>query len=272
MKREGCLFWILMGGLLFLRFPWMILGKLLFPGQRTSLVVVYELGTYLLTALLILLERRRLAEYHIDMLALVLLLGAPFAVFLGQSVGAYGLPGQGIKAAQAVMLLVALLIWRPVLPRRGAGQTMRYIGAALLIGMALAVASGFLLAFQVLPGTEGAAALPSLGRMLYTVVYQLDYAAAAEELLFRGFLWGRLRALGWKESRIWLFQALLFVVGHVYYVGTANISAFLVVPLGALVLGLSAWKSRSIGVSMVTHGVVNAFGNVLGNLFYNVLR
>ena len=39
--------------------------------------VVLFLAGYLLTALLVFLERKRLAEYHIDSLALVLLLGAP---------------------------------------------------------------------------------------------------------------------------------------------------------------------------------------------------
>ena len=94
----------------------------------------------------------------------------------------------------------------------------------------------------------------------------------SEEPLFRGFLWGRLRARGWKESRICLFQALLFAVGHVYYVGTANISAFLVVPLGALIFGLSAWRTRSIGTSMIAHGITNAFGNTLANVFCGIVR
>ena len=271
-KQESSVSWFLLGGMLFLRFPWIMLGKFVFPENMMGFTVIYELGTYLLTGLLILIERSRLAEYHIDLLALVLLLGAPAAVLIGSRIGGYALPGQEIKAALAVVLLIALLLWRPVLPRRGAGQTIRCIGAALLIGMALAAASGFLLAFQIPPGAEGAAALPPLGRMLYAVVYQLDYAAAAEEPLFRGFLWGRLRARGWKESRIWLFQALLFVVGHLYYVGTANISAFLVVPLGALIFGLSGWRTRSIGTSMIAHGITNAFGNTLANVFCGIVR
>ena len=108
--------------------------------------------------------------------------------------------------------------------------------------------------------------------MSYGVLYQIDYAAAAEEPLFRGFLWGRLRQRGWKEHWILLFQALLFAVGHVYYVGNRNVSAFLVVPLGALALGLVAWKTRSIGASMITHGIVNGFGATLGYAFLAMMR
>lgn len=270
LKRERCLFWILLGGLLFLRFPWLILGKFLIPGDNV-VNVAYELGTCLLTCLLIFLERERLEEYHIDSLALVLLLGAPIAVLIGRMAGGYGLPGQAVKAVLAVVLLAALLIRRPVLPRRGAGRTARCIGAAVLAGAVMAVVSGFLLTFQLREVVD-VSALPSAGRLSYGVLYQIDYAAAAEEPLFRGFLWGRLRKCGWKDHWIWLFQALLFAVGHAYYVGSSNISAFLVVPLGALALGLVAWKTRSIGASMITHGIINGFGATLGYAFLAMMR
>lgn len=270
LKRERCLFWILLGGLLFLRFPWLILGKFLIPGDNV-VNVAYELGTCLLTCLLIFLKRERLEEYHIDGLALVLLLGAPIAVLIGRTAGGYGLPGQAVKAVLAVVLLVALLIRRPVLPRQRAGWTASCIGAAVLAGAVMAVVSGFLLTFQLREVVD-VSALPSAGRLSYGVLYQIDYAAAAEEPLFRGFLWGRLRKCGWKDHWIWLFQALLFAVGHAYYVGSSNISAFLVVPLGALALGLVAWKTRSIGASMITHGIINGFGATLGYAFLAMMR
>ena len=185
--------------------------------------------------------------------------------------GGYGLPGQAVKAALAVILLVALLIRRPVLPRRGAGRTAGCIGAAVLAGAIMAVVSGLLLTFQLREMVD-VSALPSVGRLSYGVLYQIDYAAAAEEPLFRGFLWGRLRKCGWKDHWIWLFQALLFAVGHAYYVGSSNVSAFLVVPLGALALGFVAWKTRSIGASMITHGIINGFGATLGYAFLAMMR
>lgn len=270
LSAERYLFWILLSGLLLLRFPWLIFGRFLVPGDDV-VIVVYELGTCLLTCLLIFLERERLAEYHVDGLALVLLLGAPIAVLVGRMAGGYALPGQEIKAVFAVILLVALLIRRPVLPRRGVDQTVGCIGAAVLAGAALAVVSAFVLSFQTAQVVD-LSALPSAGRLLYGSLYQLDYAAAAEEPLFRGFLWGRLRKCGWKDHWIWLFQALLFAVGHAYYVGSSNISAFLAVPLGALALGLIAWKTRSVGASMIAHGITNGFGYTLSCVFYTLMR
>lgn len=271
LKREQSLFWILLGGLLFLRFPWLIFGENLAPAYGSVVIAVYEVGTCLLTVLLLFLERERLGEYHVDGLALVLLLGAPIAVLVGRMAGGYALPGQALKAALAVVLLVALLLRRPVLPRRGAGRTVGCIGVAVLAGGGMALLSGFLLTFQ-LRETVAVSALPTAGRLLYGILYQIDYAAAAEEPLFRGFLWGRLRKRGWKECWIWLFQALLFAVGHVYYVGDNHISAFLLVPLGALALGLVAWKTRSVGASMITHGIINGLGTTLAYLFLAIMR
>lgn len=269
-RLERYLFWILLASLLFLRFPWLILGRFLVP-EDNVVIVVYELGTCLLTCLLILLERERLAEYHVDGLALALLVFAPIAVLAGRMAGGYALPGQEIKAAFAVILLMALLIRRPVLPRRGAGRTVGCIGAAVLAGAALTVVSAFVLSFQTSQAID-LTAIPSAGKLLYGSLYQLDYAAAAEEPLFRGFLWGRLRKCGWKDHWIWLFQALLFAVGHAYYVGSSNISAFLAVPLGALALGLIAWKTRSVGASMIAHGITNGFGATLGYAFLAMMR
>ncbi|WP_161796471.1 CPBP family glutamic-type intramembrane protease [Desulfosporosinus acididurans] len=45
---------------------------------------------------------------------------------------------------------------------------------------------------------------------------QLNSAAILEEPLFHGFFWGYLKNWGWKESWIWLTQAGLFVIGHIY--------------------------------------------------------
>ena len=266
---EPYLFWILLGGLLFLRFPWLVLGGILAPGNN-MVIVVYELGTCLLTFLLVFLERERLAEYHMDRLALVLLVCAPVTILIGSKTGGYALPGQAVKAVLAVVLLAALLLRRPVLPRRGAGRTAGCIAAAVLAGAALAVVTGFVLSFQTSEAID-LSALPSAGKLLYGSLYQLDYAAAAEEPLFRGFLWGRLRKCGWKDHWIWLFQALLFAIGHAYYVGSRNISAFLAVPLGALALGLIAWKTRSVGASMIAHGITNGFGYTLSRVFYTVM-
>jgi len=64
-----------------------------------------------------------------------------------------------------------------------------------------------------------------------------------------------------------LFQAGLFIFGHLYYFNTYPISFWVVVPTGALVLGLVAWRSRSIATSMATHAAMNALTMTIGIIF-----
>lgn len=271
-KQESMTFWLLTAGLLFLRFPWLILGRCWFPEQDLILTEVYHTGSYLLTAVLILAERERLAEYHIDLLALVLLIGAPLAeaaITIPVLEQGYhtSMSGWEWKAAIAVVLLIALLVKRPTLPKRGGKRVALNIGVAVLAGIVVAVVVGLMLVPQETLAYEIDKVPLMLGLLPQGFVHQLANAAAVEEPLFRGFLWGRLKAHGWKDSRIWLFQAVLFIVVHLYYLGTANYSFFLVVPFGALALGAVAWRTRSIGSSMITHGMCNAAGFVLSCLF-----
>ena len=90
-------------------------------------------------------------------------------------------------------------------------------------------------------------------------------AAATEEPLFRGFLWGYLRDRGWPEKRIFLTIAVLFWIGHLYYIAEAPISFWFVVPLGSTLLAFVAWRSRTITATMTAHALLNAVGDMVGH-------
>ncbi len=107
---------------------------------------------------------------------------------------------------------------------------------------------------------------------MFLYQYQVGYAGAAEEPLFRGFLWGALHKAGWRDVWIWLFQAGLFILAHMYYIGRAPISFFILLPVGLLALGLVAWKTRGISTSLATHGTTNAFGLMMGELVKYLLK
>ncbi|WP_282433334.1 CPBP family intramembrane glutamic endopeptidase [Desulfosporosinus sp. FKA] len=94
---------------------------------------------------------------------------------------------------------------------------------------------------------------------------QLNSAAILEEPLFRGFFWGYLKNRGWKESWIWLTQAGLFVIGHIYYINKAPLSFWIIVPLSGLVLGFLVWRTRTIATSMVAHGLINSVADLSSN-------
>jgi membrane protease YdiL (CAAX protease family) len=118
---------------------------------------------------------------------------------------------------------------------------------------------GFLLRFQI---TRIAGKIvPSLFYILPT--QQLVIAAIPEEPLFRGFLWGVLKRYKWRDVWILFFQAGLFLFGHIYYYGGMPISFWVVVPTGGIILGILAWKSRSITTSMTAHAFINAIAQVV---------
>jgi hypothetical protein len=266
----------LLAGLLILRL--LILGLLGWFTDWGWLSPVYEIGTYFLTACLIWLERDRLADFHIDTLALaVIIFFKPFqTVYLtvrGMAALPLAFPSAGAIGVWIVAagLLLALWLSRPR-PAGISGRSILWFGIGLLVGLMMAVVTGWLMSHQMPKGTL----LPGMNVWSYLlpaakdVPYQLGYAAVSEEPLFRGFLWGYLRKAGWKNIWILLFQAGLFMIGHIYYVIEAPISFWLIVPLGALVLGALAWRSRTICSSLAAHAVVNGFGYTIACLFSSV--
>jgi len=263
-------FLLCLAALLVLRFPVMLLPEYgLSPLSKETSLTVFQIGTYFLTAVMILCKRDRLEGYHIDRCALWALVFAPLGCLAAQGILQQGwrdLPlSTYVNAVQALLFGLALSIWRPALPRRAAKDTWKWVGIAVLAELVWSVAVGYLLSVQGPVPPSGWFELPRQGmKALLLIFVQLSTAAALEEPLFRGFLWGALKERGWKEIWIWLFQALLFVLGHIYYLGPANDSFFVIVPAGALLLGLMAWKSGSIGISMLAHGIGNSLG---GNLF-----
>lgn len=271
MKRKASerIFLILLVGLLVLRFPVLLIPHYgLLPISKETALMFFENGTCLLTAIMVLLKRDALADYHIDRFALVLLTLAPIGLCLSE----YLLRGWEhvqlsgwVNAGISIGLLLALLVWKPALPKRGAGKTLLWVGIAIAVGLLWSVVAGYLIHLQRGAQSLVGMALPQMiFRAFVAIFIQLGNAATIEEPLFRGFLWGFLKERRWKEKWIWLFQALLFMLGHIYYLGSANYSFFLVVPLGALLLGWMAWRSGSIGTSMIVHGIGNSLA---GNLF-----
>lgn len=275
LQMKSGIFYVCLFVLLILRFPMVILPCYgLLPISKEAGLTIFEIGTYPLTALMILLKRDCLEKYHIDRLALGLLVFAPLGCFVTQGIFQSGwreLPlSTYVNAGFALLFLTALLIWRPDLPRRGGKTMWKWVVIAILVALCESVVWGYLVRIQRIIPSDMRIDLPKEAFRAFLLIFpQLSTAAAMEEPLFRGFLWGVLKDRGWKELWIWLFQALLFMLGHIYYLGINNYSFFLVVPLGALVLGLAAWKSRSIGTSILIHGISNSFG---GNFFFLLWR
>ncbi len=272
---------LLLFGLLVLRLP-LLAGVALFTSPTPGwLSPVFELGTYLLTVSLVWWERARLADFHINAFAVAIIIFLKpietliLATFVNGGMGTLPLAFPGIPALviwiAAIGLLLALLRQQPNLfsIRR---KTVVWFIAGILAGIMMAILLAYPMSLQLGSGNRPGA-LPPFNLDIILIqgfVYQLGYAAVAEEPLFRGFLWGYLRKTGWRDVWIWLFQAGLFWLGHIYYLGKSPISFWLLAPTGGLVLGALAWRSRSIATSMAAHAVMNGLTAYLAYiiLFY----
>lgn len=249
---------VLLAGLLILRLPILAVLPTIMHPVPAWVVPLFEHGTYVINAALIFWERDRFEQFHIDRWALGIYILTPLLLVpVGQHVFL-----SGVHVASVVVLGTALLLTRTKLPERRRA-TLLWLGAAVLLGIALGVFNGYCIRWQDdnAPRTIAGSFFP-LPRLF---LVQLTRAASLEEPLFRGFLWGYLRLAGWKEGWIWLFQTGLFLLGHIYYFGRHSFSFWLIVPVGGLVIGWIAWRARSIGAGMIVHGFGNSFGDLIGH-------
>lgn len=270
-RTHASISWALLAGLLFLRLP--VLAGIGYVVQPPWLDPLYEVGTYVLTLALIWWERDRLARFHIDALAIaiIIFLKPLQTLFLmvhpeGSALAFPGIPSL-ILWIGAAMMFFAIRKTRPDL-LKVQKTSWRWFGIGILVGIGKALVLGYPLALQMDAGSLPAqpSLLGELLPVLPLFVYQLAYAAVPEEPLFRGFLWGHLRQAGWHEWGIWLFQALLFMLGHIYYLPHMPLSFWIIVPAGALVNGLLVWKSRTIASSMAAHGLSNVLTMTVARL------
>ena len=269
-KESRALLWLLIG-LLFLRFPFIILSRFgIGPLSRETANICFEYADYALIALAILVCRDRLADYHIDLPALVLFLTAPilklfalYQILSGRFANQTANPW--VNVVLACLLFAALLRWKPSVEKRGAKEIVFWILVTFAASFCLSIVTGRTLQIY------GAYCPPDTPFSLHlgTFCFQLGYAATLEEPLFRGFLWGFLKECGWRDITICFFQAALFMLGHLYYLGTYSLMFFIGIPALGLVLGLLVWKSRSIGTSMLAHAFINSdFGFLVSALVW----
>jgi membrane protease YdiL (CAAX protease family) len=258
--------WVTFGvilALLVLRYMVTVFG-LVFPNPPAWVIPSFEIGTYLLVAILLIRESESLPDYHINALAIwmVILFKPIETIYLSswtQLASPMAFPQLPSLCVWAVALGL-LVRFRSRLFQSGTlgWQDLKWTLLGGLIGLVTVVVTGYPQSFTVhFDPVSRFMVLSQLPSSIANIPYQWGYAAISEEPVFRGFLWGFLRKSGWREVWIWFFQAGLFALAHLYYLRTAPLNFWFVVPIGGLVLGWLAWRSRSIATSMVAHGVMN---------------
>ena len=267
-KRHHQIAWLIIALLLFLRIPFTIAVTFFHPIEDQSGGAVYEVGTYLLTASLIYWERRRLAEFHIDRYALAFIL---FLRPLQTLILAYWKVDSPMAFPHPMGLLIwvisigsILLLWQSGFkPARASFITVGWLAIGIFAGICVSVAgnlNSFRSMFSPNPYPPSAQLITS---MSLNLVYHLGFAPINEEPLFRGFLWGHLRELKWKDGWILILQAILFACAHVYFAGRYPLMFWVYIPAAAILFGYLTLRSRSIAPAILAHGMINGSVYVL---------
>jgi membrane protease YdiL (CAAX protease family) len=265
--------------LLFLRIPFLAGLRIFLDNPSPEWIEqVFEVSTYLLTAVLIWVERDELADFHITPLALAIILWfkpikplLEYFMGLTTSVLSFPKPLSFIYLIIAIGLLAALRLsgwkWKRISPAEWG-----WLGIGSVAGVGLLILISVPMAFTIrASGGINAVSFWEWIISFLRVPQQLGYAAITEEPLFRGFLWGMLAKYGWKNSSILVFQTGLFMIGHAYYFNDAPLMFWILVPLAGLAFGYLVWRSRTLASSMACHSIVNAFGYSFGRVVGQII-
>ena len=132
--------WILLAGLLFLRLPFLVGGAVLFA-KPDWLDPAFQIGTYLLTAILIWWERDRLPEFNIDMLALgIIIIFKPIQTLIlpywgyNQDPLAFPNPPSLLIWVISIGLVIVLWLSHAHLPKL-TGKSFGWFGVGILAGL-----------------------------------------------------------------------------------------------------------------------------------------
>lgn len=248
--------------LLGVRFGLAVALATLVPAALAPASRVFFVVTFGLTAVLVWLERRRLPDFNLDGLGLLLFLVSPAFGLLAWKTGVPGAEAGPqvslINLGMAGMLLIALLVSRARVPRL-APKVFRWVVMGILAGIGLSLLQASIAWIMGLLKVSALSPLTIVARLSD----ELASAVVSEEPVFRGFLWGYLRKAGLSDIQTLLVQAALFWVAHFFQAGRGfSAGFFILIPVGSLVFGLLAWRARSVTASMAAHSVVNAmFGS-----------
>lgn len=218
----------------------------------------YNSVAFILTATIVWLNRHKLAALNID---------RPFVAALIIGGAFYALRTTPNNVGALVGITAGLIFWaytenqfvfkNPVPYPRGTG---------LLILLSIILALVPVLIFKLTLKTP-----LSLTIFVTTFLGVLQNYLALnvfEEVIFRGALWTYLRSLGISERAAFIVQAFLFwIAHHRSLLLNGQYFFWVTVPCVAILLGLLAWRSKSLTPSLIGHFLFNFIGQLLFTIF-----
>lgn len=239
--------------LLFLRIPLLFLGSFGVISKDLSLVI-YLLFTYLFTAIFIGKYTDNLKQYYITPTSLIIFLTAPILGILTMSFD----PTVYLRGIIS-LILGGYLIKKGYFKFEKLNK-LEYKLSNLLLFIAFIFA--FILFNKYVLGKNIDLFKINFFEFIDTFAFQLSFAAVSEEPLFRGIMMGEMIKRKTPPAVAIAIQGGIFWLSHIYYANT-GLNFWVLHPIISIMLGILAYKGKSITNSMLFHGV----GNTLGSLF-----
>ncbi|AEE91070.1 Abortive infection protein [Tepidanaerobacter acetatoxydans Re1] len=244
--------------LFFLRFALVFLSNANTIYSNRGLVI-YLLGTFILTGFFICKNIQTLSKYNISGLAIFIFLFSPIFSVIGDPYNfvAY------INIPIAIAFGIYLFRKRNeiVLTKTQTNKITINIAITLIITVVIITIGVFIRGFK------GGSNLDPLNLewIIHQFLFQLSFAAIMEEPLFRGFFWGYLKKYKLSDITICVIQALLFWGVHIYYIDT-GLNFWIFHPITAFLIGVIIVKTKNIAYSLVAHALINTISQIF--MFY----
>ena len=217
---------------------------------------IYTTTVYLSLSALIWIERENLEDFHLERLTLyIFIFSSLFRRRLGVNGEEYFLLVIGLTG---ISTIVAMFVnkSRIRIPKTNSGWVL----TGLLVGIIGTIPISLIQAWQsqlfnMWPYNSFLSDNISLD-IVRQIIYDLSFASLIEEMLFRGFIWGYLRKLGWAENRAFWVQGILFWVSHFGRLRTP-LTFLLSIPLATFIYSKLTLRSKQVFPSVVSHLIVN---------------
>jgi len=224
------------------------------PDKPTSFYPFYVYLTlaYLIIAILTWVELENLENFHLENFTLIIFFLT--SVFRTR----YRVVGEGyflaIIAISGFFVILTVILNRSKIPQAKLKWAM--------VGVCLGCVAGFLFIY-IEPyqyQTQIGESLASNGIVvgaLRETVNVFSSTAPVEEIIFRGFLWGYLRRIGWGENKVAWVQGILFFLLHIYKITSTPLTFLIIVPILTIISTLLVLRSKQVLPAILSHALIN---------------
>lgn len=209
--------------------------------------------SFVCIALLVWLEAKHLANFHLDRTSLLLLvIFGPFVRTTPRLLGEQ--PYLIVIWVACLLILLNIIRNWSIIPKTS--FKLSFPGV-LTIGFGL-LAILMIESFQpdLYTRVDPLAFNPGL-EIIRGIIYNLAAVSTVEEILFRGFFWGYLIQIGLSEKKAFWTQGVIFWLAHLSSKFAKPISFFITIPITTYVYSQIVRKTNQVFWSIVVHTFVN---------------